>query len=74
MATEPTISTWLRCSHCVGVNCKEYLMKCDVLKAMPDGRVKIKVYGDRYWKPVEGGEVKTSIRYVDSYRIYKKTE
>jgi hypothetical protein len=36
-------------------------MYCDVLKKMPGGRLKIKVYGERY-RSIEGEK----IRYVDA--------
>ena len=38
----------LRCRHCIGKNSIYYLMYCDIVKEMPNGKVKLKVYGDRY--------------------------
>jgi len=54
----------LKCAHQVGRSRHEYLMECDVLKRMPDGRLKIRVYGDRFWK-----RDKQRIRYVESVRV-----
>lgn len=39
-------------------------MYCNVLKAMPDGRLKIKVYGERY-RSIAGEK----IRYVDADQV-----
>lgn len=58
----------LSCRHAVGANGRDYLMHCDVLKEMADGRLKIKVYGERYWKDRRD---KVSVRYVESSRITK---
>lgn len=57
---------YLQCRHCIGPNCRSYVMRCHVLKTMADGRLKVKVYGDRHWKD-RGGLSK--IRYVDSSRV-----
>ena len=54
----------LKCAHQIGRNRQEYLMECDVLKRMPNGRLKIRVYGDRFWK-----RDKQRIRYVESTRV-----
>nr|DAP27145.1 MAG TPA: hypothetical protein [Caudoviricetes sp.] len=60
----------LKCKHCVGSkNCKRYAMYCDVIKEMPDGRVKIKVYGDRYWHTNN-----FKYRYVEKRKISKYEE
>ncbi|BEI26613.1 hypothetical protein KKIDH5335_49450 (plasmid) [Vibrio fluvialis] len=58
----------LWCRHAVGQNGKDYQMRCHVLKTMPDGRLKLRVYGDRYWKNTEH-VVRT--RYVNSDRVIK---
>ena len=51
----------LKCTHSLNLKSKiHYLMYCDVLKKMPGGRLKIKVYGERY-RSIEGEK----IRYVD---------
>lgn len=44
-------------------------MYCDVIKEMPDGRVKIKVYGDRYWHTNN-----FKYRYVEKRKISKYEE
>ncbi|ATD64603.1 hypothetical protein CGZ65_03450 [Neisseria weixii] len=39
----------LKCTHSLNSRSKiDYLMYCDVLKKMPGGRLKIRVYGSRY--------------------------
>lgn len=45
---------------------KKYAMRCHVLKAMPDGRLKVLVFGDRNWK---GREDKSRTRYVEAGRV-----
>jgi len=40
-------------------------MKCEIIKKMTGDRLKIKVFGDRFWKDSN----KTSIRYVDASRV-----
>lgn len=55
---------WLSCTH---VFCRarvDYSMPCDVLKDMSGGRVKIRVYGER-WK----GGSRERIRYVPRWRV-----
>jgi len=61
----------LKCKHCVGSNCKQYYMVCDILKRMPDGRLKVKVYGDRYWR--DSTNI-TKIRYVEAWRVTPREE
>ncbi len=61
-----TFTHWLLCSHCVGRGRSYYHMPCLVLKAMDDGRVKIKVFGDRDWKDTYHKE---RIRYVQANRV-----
>lgn len=45
---------------------KTYTMPCHILKAMPDGRLKVLVFGDRYWK---GREHVQRVRYVEASRV-----
>ncbi|RMV34042.1 hypothetical protein ALP12_200207 [Pseudomonas savastanoi pv. phaseolicola] len=45
---------------------KTYTMPCHVLNAMPDGRLKVLVFGDRYWK---GREHVQRVRYVEAGRV-----
>ena len=54
----------LRCCHCIGRNRTYYLMYCDVVKEMPNGKVKLKVYGNRYWR-TDGFKY----RYVEKRKI-----
>ena len=56
----------LECSHVIGKNRYTYYMDCIPLKTMSDGRVKVLVFGDRYWK---GHEDKKRIRYVKANRL-----
>ena len=44
-------------------------MYCDVLKEMPGGRLKIKVYGERH-RSIEGEK----IRYVDADCVAKASD
>lgn len=56
---------YLTCVHSLNSRSKiDFLMHCNILKTMPDGRLKIKVFGERYKHP--HGE---KIRYVDAYRV-----
>lgn len=59
----------LSCRHCLGKNITNYEMRCIPLKAMPDGRLKILVFGDLFW----GGENK-KIRYVSANRVMEITK
>lgn len=45
---------------------KTYAMRCHVLKAMADGRLKVLVFGDRNWK---GREHLSRVRYVEAGRV-----
>ena len=57
----------LKCRHCISSNsCHRYTMKCKILKLMGDGRVKIEVYGDRYW---DYNKDKHYVRYVSINRL-----
>ncbi len=57
---------YLKCRHAVGINGLDYNMACLILKDMGYGRVKILVFGDRYWK---GRDHIKRIRYVRKTRI-----
>ena len=59
----------LSCKHVIGCSTLTYEMDCVILKKMPDGRLKILVFGDRYWN---GHDEKKRIRYVHSNRISAK--
>lgn len=59
----------LKCSHVIGKVNYKYYMDCIPLKKMSDGRIKILVFGDRYWK---GYEYKKRIRYVKPDRIIRR--
>lgn len=59
---------YLACSHCIGPNCEEYVMRCNVLKEMEDGRVKLVVFGNRNWRNTE--HIKR-IRYAPKWRLRK---
>lgn len=69
MADQPNVTNakhLLSCSHCIGVNCREFDMKCEVLKELPGDRLKVRVFGDLYWKNTEQ---KHRIRYVEAHRV-----
>ena len=60
----------LSCSHSFNLlSSYNYTMDCIILKEMPHSRLKILVFGDRYWKYHDD---KKRIRYVDKYRVNKK--
>ncbi len=56
----------LQCRHAIGRGGKLYKMRCHILKAMPDGRLKVQVYGNRYWKDTDHI---VGLRYVESGRV-----
>ena len=56
----------LLCTHAIGYSRTEYTMRCHVLKDMGDDRLKILVFGERYWKDKEDI---SSIRYVPKGRV-----
>lgn len=62
---------YLKCAHVIGRNRAEYLMRCDVLKEMPDGRLKVRVYGDRNWANTDH---LSRVRYVDRHRVIKNPD
>lgn len=57
---------YLRCTHRIGLTSKEYVMRCIILKEMTGGRVKLLVFGERYWI---NKEYKKQIRYVNKSRV-----
>lgn len=61
----------LICRHCVGeARCKHYAMYCDVVgKITATGKIKIKVYGER-WNNVKNEKY----RYVPFNRVKKYTD
>jgi hypothetical protein len=55
----------LECTHSLNSKSKiYYLMYCDILKKMPNARLKIRVYGRRYVS-TQGD----CIRYIDADRV-----
>lgn len=55
----------LECRHCYNSrSSRDYTMRCIPLKTMPDGRLKLLVFGNLYW----GGDQK-KIRYVEAHRV-----
>lgn len=65
----PETTHLLKCRHQIGANGFDYTMPCNILKKIPGGRLKIEVFGDRYWKDNSG---KRSVRYVYCFRVKKK--
>lgn len=69
MKSEPDVANakhLLACSHVLGGNRKNFRMRCERLSDMPDGRVKVRVFGRLYWK---GTEHIHRIRYVEAWRV-----
>ena len=60
----------LHCAHALGTHRLEYTMRCHVLKDMGDGRRKVLVFGDMYWK---GRETRNRVRYVMAQRLTKRS-
>lgn len=60
----------LACVHAIGPSRKAYLMPCHILKVMPDGRLKLRVYGERYWK--DDRKDKVNVRYVKANYVRVK--
>lgn len=65
--TADNATHYLRCRHVLGHGVTNYRMRCHVIKTMGDGRLKVQVYGERYWNDERRKKVK--IRYVDAYRV-----
>ena len=60
----------LKCRHAQNSRVgRDYYMDCIIIKEMPGNRVKILVFGDRYWP---GNDSKKRIRYVDKDRVRPK--
>lgn len=58
----------LICQHCCRWT-KTYVMPCHILKVMPDGRLKLLVFGERHWK---NREHVSRVRYVEAGRVRPK--
>ena len=56
----------LKCKHCIGLSEMRYTMPCVPLKRTKSGKVKILVFGDRYWNHRKD---KKQVRYVPAWRI-----
>lgn len=56
----------LSCKHVLGPNVHYYTMKCLILKTTKKDKLKIIVFGERYWKNTE--HIK-HLRYVDKWRV-----
>jgi len=60
---------YLKCRHQIGRNGFDYLMKCIVIGKTKSRKIKIIVFGNRYWK---GYKHIKRIRYIiNSYRLIK---
>lgn len=60
----------LACVHAIGPARKAYLMPCHILKVMPDGRLKLRVYGERHWQ--DDRKDKVTVRYMKANRVRVK--
>lgn len=58
----------LKCRHQIGRNGFDYRMRCHVLGRTKSGKLKVLVFGNRYWKNYDHLK---RIRYVDGYRVVK---
>ena len=58
---------WLKCRQQICANGYDYHMACNILKKMPDGRLKVEVFGNRCW-----GGSRSRIRYVWPHRVVKR--
>ena len=64
----------LECSQCYCSTSRvDYFMKCIILKEMPNNRLKILIFGDRFWNRPSDNE-KKRIRYVDKFRVKELKE
>lgn len=61
----------LKCRHAVGRNGSNYTMFCIVLRKTKSGRIKIVVFGDRFWRNREN---RKRIRYVEKQQLFKIDE
>lgn len=63
---------YLNCLHSLNSRSQiEYQMFCNILKTMPDGRLKIEVFGYRYFYRTSSIN-NSRIRYVDDWRVTDK--
>ena len=68
MRNEKKPTHYLHCRHCVGLNCVDYDMRCILLKITKNGKAKIILFGERFWRYCKD---KKSIRYVDFKKLEK---
>lgn len=61
---------YLRCSHCIGRNRRDYLMRCVFLKKCGAGNAKVLVFGERGYVDTE--HIKR-VRYVGVHRLIPLT-
>ena len=62
---------YIICNHCQGGNDHEYRMECLLLKITKNGKAKILLFGERYWK---NREHKRTVKYIDRSRLIKIDE
>lgn len=60
---------YLACRHSLGRYSIDYLMYCNILKEMPAGRFKVRVFGSR-WTTTDGER----IRYVERYQVLSSAD
>ena len=61
----------LKCSHQIGKNIYKYCMRCHILNTTKSQKLKILVFGDRFWKDKEHI---SRVRYVSPDRVIKNIE
>ena len=59
----------LECRHCLGRKITDYYMACIPLKKMPDGRLKVLVFGRLFWVNDD-----KKIRYVQANRVRRNPD
>lgn len=63
-------NAYLRCRHCINnKDCFEYYMPCIILKTTKTDKVKVVVFGDRFWENTEDNK---RIRYVCQEKIIRR--
>lgn len=68
--TAENATHWLHCTHVTnGRSRVDYRMPCHVLGVTPRGFLKVRVFGERFWKDRLH---KSRVRYVSAGRVSKK--
>lgn len=57
---------YINCAHAIGTSRKEYRMRCIPLKITKKGKVKILLFGERYWM---SNRTKKRVMYVPRWKV-----